>query len=117
MSLDPRHKSRTLLDGRDRAPARSYLKAIGFSDADLARPIVGIANTWTETMPCNFHLRRLAEKVKEGVRAAGATPMEFNTVAISTPRAYAATSGDSPNGSAAASAGARSLTASEHRSA
>jgi dihydroxy-acid dehydratase len=83
MSLDPRHKSRTLLDGRDRAPARSYLKAIGFSDHDLARPIVGIANTWTETMPCNFNLRRLAEHVKEGVRSAGGTPMEFNTVAIS----------------------------------
>src|SRR5437016_508939 len=83
MSLDPRHKSRTLLDGRDRAPARSYLKAIGFSDADLARPIVGIANTWTETMPCNFNLRRLAEQVKRGVREAGGTPMEFNTIAIS----------------------------------
>src|SRR5438034_7324531 len=75
MSLDPRHKSRTLLDGRDRAPARSYLKAIGFGDADLARPIVGIANTWTETMPCNFNLRRLAEHVKRGVREAGGTPM------------------------------------------
>src|SRR5439155_17319422 len=83
MSLDPRHKSRTLLDGRDRAPARSYLKAIGFSDADLTRPIVGIANTWTETMPCNFNLRRLAEQVKRGVREAGGTPMEFNTIAIS----------------------------------
>src|ERR687888_678163 len=83
MSLDPRHKSRTLLDGRDRAPARSYLKAIGFGDADLARPIVGIANTWTETMPCNFNLRRLAEHVKRGVREAGGTPMEFNTIAIS----------------------------------
>src|SRR2546426_6146359 len=83
MSLDPRHKSHTLLDGRDRAPARSYFKAIGFSDADLARPLVGIANTWTETMPCNFNLRRLAEHVKRGVREAGGTPMEFNTIAIS----------------------------------
>ncbi len=83
MALDPRHKSRVLLDGRDRAPARSYLKAIGFGDADLQRPIVGIANTWTETMPCNFNLRRLAEHVKRGVREAGGTPMEFNTVAIS----------------------------------
>src|SRR6266478_1363699 len=83
MSLDPRHKSRTLLDGRDRAPARSYLKAIGFADADLARPIIGIANTWTETMPCNFNLRRLAEHVKRGVREAGGTPMESNTIAIS----------------------------------
>src|SRR5437870_12200699 len=77
MSFDPRHKSRALLDGRDRAPARSYLKAIGFADADLARPIIGIANTWTETMPCNFNLRRLAEHVKRGVREAGGTPMEF----------------------------------------
>ncbi|TMA79348.1 MAG: dihydroxy-acid dehydratase [Deltaproteobacteria bacterium] len=62
---------------------RSYLKAIGFSDADLGRPIVGVANTWTETMPCNFGLRALAEHVKRGVRAAGGTPMEFNTIAIS----------------------------------
>lgn len=76
-------RSRTLLAGRDRAGARAMLKAIGFTDADLARPIVGIANTWTETMPCNFHLRALAEQVKAGVRAAGGTPMEFNTVAIS----------------------------------
>jgi dihydroxy-acid dehydratase len=83
MPLDPRHKSRTLYDGRDRAPARSYLKAIGLTDADIARPIVGIANTWTGTMPCNFGLRRLAEHVARGVREAGGTPMEFNTVAIS----------------------------------
>ncbi len=80
---DPRHRSRTLYDGRDRAPARSYLKGIGYSDDDLSRPIVGIANTWTETMPCNFGLRALAEHVKRGVRAAGGTPMEFNTIAIS----------------------------------
>jgi dihydroxy-acid dehydratase len=83
MSLDPRHKSHVLLDGRDRAPARSYLKAIGLTDEDLRRPIVGIANTWTGTMPCNFGLRGLAEHVARGVRAAGATPMEFNTIAIS----------------------------------
>jgi dihydroxy-acid dehydratase len=83
MSLDPRHKSRILYDGRDRAPARSYLKAIGFTDEDIARPIVGIANTWTGTMPCNFGLRRLAEPVAAGVRAAGGTPMEFNTIAVS----------------------------------
>jgi dihydroxy-acid dehydratase len=80
---DPRGRSRAILDGPDRAPARAYLKGIGFDDESLQRPIVGIANTWTETMPCNFHLRRLAERVKDGVRAAGATPMEFNTVAIS----------------------------------
>src|SRR5206468_6310851 len=83
MTLDPRHRSRTLYDGPERAPARSYLKAIGFSNDDIARPIVGIANTWTETMPCNFNLRRLAEHVKQGVRRAGGTPMEFNTIAIS----------------------------------
>jgi dihydroxy-acid dehydratase len=83
MAFNPKHKSHVILEGRDRAPARSYLKGIGFSEADLARPIIGIANTWIETMPCNFHLRELAAKVKEGVRAAGGTPMEFNTVAIS----------------------------------
>ena len=83
MALDPRHRSRTLYEGKERAPARSQLKGIGFSDADLAQPIVGIANTWIGTMPCNFNLRDLAEKVKQGVRAAGGTPMEFNTVAIS----------------------------------
>ena len=80
---DPRARSRALLDGPERAPARAYLKGIGFGPDELARPIVGIANTWTETMPCNFHLRCLAERVKDGVRAAGGTPMEFNTVAIS----------------------------------
>ena len=83
MTDDLRSRSRVILDGPDRAQARAYLKGIGFDDDALQRPIVGIANTWTETMPCNFHLRRLAEKVKEGVRAAGGTPMEFNTVAIS----------------------------------
>jgi dihydroxy-acid dehydratase len=78
-----RLRSRTILEGPDRAAARAYLKGIGYDDDALARPIVGIANTWTETMPCNFHLRALAEKVKEGVRAAGGTPMEFNTIAVS----------------------------------
>ena len=82
-TLDPRHRSRALYEGRDRSPARSYLKAIGFTDEDIARPIVGIASTWTETMPCNFNLRGLAEHVKRGVREAGGTPMEFNTIAIS----------------------------------
>src|ERR671930_2622802 len=81
--MDPRHKSRAITEGYERAPARAMLKAIGFSSEDLAKPIVGIANTWTETMPCNYHLRRLAEVVKEGIRAAGGTPMECNTVAIS----------------------------------
>ena len=83
MPLDSLLPSRTILEGRTRAGARAMLKAIGFTDDDLSRPIVGIANTWIETMPCNFHLRQLAAKVKEGVRAAGGTPMEFNTVAIS----------------------------------
>jgi dihydroxy-acid dehydratase len=83
VSTDPRSRSRVQLEGPDRAAARAYLKGIGYDDDALSRPIVGIANTWTEVMPCNFHLRRLAEKVKEGVRAAGATPMEFNTVAVS----------------------------------
>src|SRR5436305_2938879 len=78
-----RLRSRAILEGPARAPARAYLKGIGFDEDALSRPIVGIANTWTETMPCNFHLRRLAERVKDGVRAAGATPMEFNTIAIS----------------------------------
>jgi len=72
-----------LTEGLHRTPARSYFKAVGFTDEDLSKPIVGIANTWVEMMPCNSHLRRLAEKVKDGVRAAGGTPMEFNTIAIS----------------------------------
>ncbi len=83
MSNEPQLPSRTILEGRERAGARAMLKAIGFTDADLSRPMVGIANTWIETMPCNFHLRRLAAKVKEGVRAAGGTPMEFNTISVS----------------------------------
>src|ERR671935_307247 len=83
MSFDPRHKSRTLYDGYDRAPARAMLHAIGFTREDLARPVVLVANTWVETMPCNYHLRHLAEMVKDGIRAAGGTPMECNTIAIS----------------------------------
>src|SRR3989440_3869509 len=83
MTLNPKHRSSTITDGRERAGARAMLKGIGFTDEDLNRPIIGVANTWTETMPCNFHLRRLAVKVKEGIRAAGGTPMEFNTIAIS----------------------------------
>src|ERR687888_1009918 len=75
--------SSRILSGPARAPARSYYKAIGFTDEDLRRPIVAVANTWTETMNCNYGLRRLAVRVKEGIRAAGGTPMEFNTVAIS----------------------------------
>src|SRR3954466_2123534 len=75
--------SYTITQGRNRAAARSYLKAIGFNDDDLKKPIIGIANTWTETMNCNYKLRDLAVYVKEGIRAAGGTPMEFNTIAIS----------------------------------
>ena len=80
-SLKPR--SGVITDGPDRAPTRAMLKAAGFSDEDLRRPIIGVANTWIEIGPCNYHLRRLAAKVKEGIRAAGGTPMEFNTVSIS----------------------------------
>jgi len=81
--MDLKHRSRLITDGRDRAPSRAMFKAIGFSAEDLTKPLIGIANTWIETMPCNFHLRRLSAKVKEGIRAAGGTPMEFNTIAIS----------------------------------
>ena len=83
LPMDLKHRSRGITDGRDRAPARAMFKAIGFSDSDLDRPLIGVANTWIETMPCNFHLRRLSAKLKQGIRAAGGTPMEFNTIAIS----------------------------------
>ena len=81
--MDLKHRSRGITEGRDRAGARAMFKAIGFTDADLNKPLIGVANTWIETMPCNFHLRRLGAKVKEGIRAFGGTPMEFNTIAIS----------------------------------
>ncbi|MBA5871813.1 MAG: dihydroxy-acid dehydratase [Nitrospira sp. CR2.1] len=83
MTTDPRHKSHNLLDGPGRAPARAMLKAVGFTDADLERPLIGVANTWIEVMPCNYHLRRLSERVKAGIRAAGGTPIEYNTIAVS----------------------------------
>jgi dihydroxy-acid dehydratase len=83
MGFDLKHRSRALTDGVERAPARAYLKGIGFDDEALSKPIVAIANTWIETMPCNFHLRALSAKVKEGIREAGGTPMELNTIAIS----------------------------------
>jgi dihydroxy-acid dehydratase len=76
-------KSHDLLVGPGRAPARAMLKAVGFTDEDLSRPIIGVANTWIEVMPCNFHLRRLAERVKAGIRAGGGTPIEYNTIAVS----------------------------------
>jgi dihydroxy-acid dehydratase len=81
--LDPKHRSRALTEGPERAAARAYLYGIGFDEDALSKPIIGVASTWIETMPCNFHLRALAAKVKEGVRAAGGTPMELNTIAIS----------------------------------
>ena len=80
---DLKERSRPLTEGPERAPARAYLHGIGFDAEALSKPIIGVASTWTETMPCNFGLRALAAKVKEGIRAAGGTPMEFNTVAIS----------------------------------
>jgi dihydroxy-acid dehydratase len=82
-AFDLKHRSRVLTEGPQRAAARAYLKGIGYTDEDLAKPIIGVASTWIETMPCNFHLRALAAKVKEGIREAGGTPMEFNTIAIS----------------------------------
>lgn len=81
--FDTRHQSRALLDGPDRAAARAYLKGIGYDEEALAKPVIGVANTWTEVMPCNFHLRAVSAAVKEGIRAAGATPMEFNTISVS----------------------------------
>jgi dihydroxy-acid dehydratase len=78
-----KHRSFAITDGRDRAPSRAMFKAIGFTDDDLQKPLIGVANTWIETMPCNFHLRRLSAKMKDGIRQAGGTPMEFNTIAIS----------------------------------
>src|SRR6201997_2199576 len=81
--LDPKHRSRALTEGPERAAARAYLKGIGYDDDALAKPLIAVANTWIETMPCNFHLRALAAKVKQGIREAGGTPMELNTIAIS----------------------------------
>src|SRR5947208_9643690 len=83
MAHDLKHKSHAITDGPDRAPARAMLKAVGYTDEDLSRPLVGVANTWIEVMPCNSHLRRLSEKVKAGIRAAGGTPIEYNTIAVS----------------------------------
>src|SRR6188508_568954 len=83
MAKEPKLKSHDLLVGPGRAPARAMLKAVGFTDEDLTRPLIGVANTWIEVMPCNFHLRRLSERVKAGIRAAGGTPIEYNTIAVS----------------------------------
>ncbi len=81
--FDLKHRSRALTEGPERAAARAYLHGIGYSHEDLAKPIIGVAHSWIETMPCNFNNRVLAAKVKEGIRAAGGTPMELNTIAIS----------------------------------
>jgi len=83
MVVEKRRSSAAITEGASRAPARAMLKAVGFSDDDLQRPIIGVANTWIEIGPCNYHLRHLAECVKQGIRKAGGTPMEFNTVSIS----------------------------------
>src|SRR6185436_11578971 len=81
---DPaKRHSAALTDGPDRAGARAMLKAVGFTDEDLAKPLVGVASEWIETMPCNLNQRDLAAAVKEGIRAAGGTPIEFNTVSVS----------------------------------
>jgi dihydroxy-acid dehydratase len=82
-TFEVRHRSRALTEGPERAAARAYLHGIGYTAEDLAKPIVGVAHSWIETMPCNFNNRVLAAKVKEGIRAAGGTPMELNTIAIS----------------------------------
>ena len=83
MAYSPAVKSDALLKGINRAPARAMLKATGLKDADLAKPLIAVANTWTDATPCNMHLRDLAVHVKEGIRAAGGTPIEFNTVVVS----------------------------------
>ena len=83
MSLNLKHMSHRITDGPGRAPARAMMKAVGFTDEDLSRPLVGVANTWIEVMPCNYHLRSLSERVKAGIRAAGGTPIEYNTIAVS----------------------------------
>jgi len=83
MPMNLKHQSSALTEGPDRAPARAMLKAVGFTDYDLSRPLVGVANTWIEVMPCNYHLRRLSERVKTGIRASGGTPIEYNTIAVS----------------------------------
>src|SRR5512146_1460840 len=83
MTAPGKRYSGAITDGPNRAPARAMLKAVGFTDEDLAKPLIGVANTWIEIGPCNYHLREVAERVKAGIRKAGGTPMEFNTVSIS----------------------------------
>ena len=81
-TIDPRANSRVLLDGPARAPARAMLRAVGYGDEEFRRPLIGVAHSWIEVMPCNYHHRHLAAQVKAGIRAAGGTPVEFNTIAI-----------------------------------
>src|SRR5438093_11901050 len=83
MPTTMRSRSARMLEGPDRAPARSYFYAIGFTEDDLRKPLIGIANTWIEMMPCNSHLRGVSEQVKAGVRAAGGPPVECNSIAVS----------------------------------
>ena len=83
MAGDLKHKSRDLTEGPGRAPARAMLRAVGFGDEDFSKPLVAVANTWSEVTPCNYHLRDVAEKVKAGIREAGGVPIEFNSVVIS----------------------------------
>src|SRR5689334_5215287 len=82
MPLDSRHRTHVLVDGAARAAARSFFKAIGFTDDDLTKPLVGVAHCWIEITPCNWSRRKLAEEVKRGVRDAGGTPIEFNTISV-----------------------------------
>ncbi len=81
--MDMRERSRVMIDGPDRAPARAMMRAVGYTDEDFRRPLVGVAHAWIEIMPCNFNHRHLAEWVKEGIREAGGTPVEFNTISVS----------------------------------
>ena len=83
MPFDPRHRSHTLVDGPGRAPARSYFESVGFTQDDLKKPLVMVAHEWIGTMPCNLSQRMLAQQVMAGIRAAGGTPMEVNTISIS----------------------------------
>src|SRR3989304_1053997 len=78
-----KHRSAVVTDGPHRAPARAYLRAMGLTDEDIAKPLVGVANTWNEAMPCQINLDVVGRKVKEGIRAAGGTPREFMTIAVS----------------------------------
>src|SRR5437763_13666615 len=83
MTEDLRQRSHIMIEGPDRAPARAMMRAVGYSDDDFRRPLIGVAHSWIEIMPCNFNQRRLAAKVKEGIRAAGGTPVELNTISVS----------------------------------